>query len=122
MGAATGRDGVRSGPRDFATGAARRGRERGLDESWVAFRVSWGAADGADARRLLAMVCRRGGIHGHAVGPIVVAPRHSIVGVHSTVADRFAAATRAPDPRNPRVTIRRERSTVQPPGRAKRRS
>jgi ATP-dependent RNA helicase DeaD len=76
--------------------------------SWVSFRVSWGREHGADARRLLAMVCRRGNIHGKEVGAIRVARVYSIVDVAASVADSFAHASQEPDPRNPRVTIRRD--------------
>jgi ATP-dependent RNA helicase DeaD len=76
------------------------------DGGWVTFRVSWGQEQGADARRLLAMVCRRGGIRGSDVGAIQVERRYSTVGVASAVARSFAIATREPDPRDPRVVIR----------------
>ncbi|MEO6595640.1 MAG: DEAD/DEAH box helicase, partial [Planctomycetota bacterium] len=36
------------------------------------FRVNWGSRDGADARRVLAHVCRRGGLESHMVGAISV--------------------------------------------------
>jgi ATP-dependent RNA helicase DeaD len=73
---------------------------------WVTFRVSWGQEQGADARRLLAMVCRRGGIRGSDVGAIQVERGHSTVDVASAAAEAFGAAAREPDPRDPRVVIR----------------
>ncbi len=88
-----------------ATRAARRDREI----AWVPFRVSWGQRQGADARRLLAMACRRGQIQGADVGSIRVGPSHSVIEVASHVADAFAAAAGGPDPRDPRMTIRPER-------------
>jgi ATP-dependent RNA helicase DeaD len=75
---------------------------------FVPFRVSWGARHGADPRRLLALVCRRGGVRGHEVGAIDVGPVFSIVQVASGAAEAFARAAREPDPRDPRVLIRRE--------------
>jgi ATP-dependent RNA helicase DeaD len=83
----------------------RRGEGSG---GWVPFRVSWGARHGADPRRLLALVCRRGQVRGGDVGAIYVESLFSIVHVESGVADAFARAASRPDPRDPRVVIRRE--------------
>ncbi len=76
--------------------------------NFVPFRVAWGAERGADARRLLAVVCRRGGIRGDDVGSIHIARRHSIVEVGAEVADAFEASALKPDERDPQMTIRRE--------------
>ena len=78
-------------------------------DRWQAFRVSWGEAQGADARRLLAMLCRRGGIRGTDIGAIRVGARFSVVEIAAAVASSFEQATREPDPRDPRVFIERER-------------
>jgi ATP-dependent RNA helicase DeaD len=78
-------------------------------ERWQAFRVTWGEAQGADARRLLAMLCRRGGIRGTDIGAIRVGARFSVVEISAAVASSFEQATRDPDPRDPRVFIERER-------------
>jgi ATP-dependent RNA helicase DeaD len=82
---------------------------RGADTGWVPFRVSWGAQHGADARKLLAMVCRRGEIRGQEVGAIRVERNFSIVEVAAHVAESFAAAAARPDPRDPRLLIERDR-------------
>jgi ATP-dependent RNA helicase DeaD len=74
---------------------------------FMPFRVSWGGQRGADARRLLAMLCRRGDIRGTDVGAIRVEPTFSIVGVASDVADAFERAASQPDPREPAIQIRR---------------
>jgi ATP-dependent RNA helicase DeaD len=74
---------------------------------WVPFRVSWGESHGADARRLLAMLCRRGGISGGDVGAIRIGRTDSTIEVASEVAEAFASATSEPDPRNPRVRVER---------------
>jgi ATP-dependent RNA helicase DeaD len=86
-----------------------RDRQPLAQDRWQAFRVSWGEAQGADARRLLAMLCRRGGIRGTDIGAIRVAPRFSVVEIAAEVANSFEQATREPDPRDPRVFIERER-------------
>ena len=77
------------------------------NDRWVTFRVSWGDAHGADPRRLLAVVCRRGGIEGRQVGAIRIDRTWSTVDVATDVADAFAEAAGQPDPRSPRVLISR---------------
>lgn len=103
------RTGPRTGP---APGAKRTGpktRDVRDKRAWRAFRVSWGSTHGADTRRLLAMLCRRGGIESGDVGAIRVHPTWSIAEIAADVADAFAERTAAPDPRDPRVKIRPER-------------
>ncbi len=83
-----------------------RGPERnGGPAEWVSFRISWGETHGADARRLVAMLCRRGNIRGSDIGAIRVNRAFSAVEVSAQVAQAFAEATRAPDPRDPRVEV-----------------
>jgi ATP-dependent RNA helicase DeaD len=94
------------GARERARGPHPRRAER--PGGFVPFRVSWGARHGADPRRLLALVCRRGGVGGHEIGAIDVGPVFSTVHVASGAAEAFARAAREPDPRDPRVLIRRE--------------
>ena len=93
----------------FADAPPRRQRAVDSQQRWQAFRVTWGESQGADARRLLAMLCRRGGIRGTDIGAIRVAPRFSVVEISADVAGSFELATREPDPRDPRVLIERER-------------
>jgi ATP-dependent RNA helicase DeaD len=88
---------------------ARAQREPARADGWVRFRVSWGQAEGADARRLLPMLCRRGKIRGSDIGSIQLTPSFSLVDVATRVATEFERATRRPDPRDPGVTVRRER-------------
>lgn len=104
-----------AGPRSAGPGAPPRHHEadtgrppRTLPPSgWVAFRVTWGESHGADARRLLAMVCRRGGIASSEVGRIHVGRYASDLEVSSGAAAAFEAAASQPDPRDPRVSIER---------------
>ena len=84
-------------------------RRSNVDQNFVQFRVSWGQVHGADVRRLLAVVCRRGGIDGGDVGTIRVGPTFSSVEVRSSVAEQFAEAAARPDPRNPKVHIEQDR-------------
>ncbi len=87
--------------RGFASERPPRDDARGF----VPFRVSWGEQHGADARRLVAMLCRRGNIRGSDIGAIRVGPTSSTVEVAGAVASSFAEATREPDPRDPRVLV-----------------
>ncbi len=73
--------------------------------SFVVFRVTWGARHGADPRRLLALVCRRGKIASQAVGSMRIGPVASTVEIASDAARAFAEAASQPDTRDPRVRI-----------------
>ncbi|MCW5832440.1 MAG: DEAD/DEAH box helicase [Labilithrix sp.] len=75
-------------------GEARGGEARGGD--WVAFRVSWGESHGADPRRLVAMMCRRGQITGRDIGAIRVGRTSSVLEVTSRVAASFSAPRPSP--------------------------
>jgi ATP-dependent RNA helicase DeaD len=95
-------------------GGPRAGRDRD-DGAWVAFRVSWGVRGGADPRRMLALICRRGNIRGKDVGAIRIEHGFSLVNVANEVAQGFETAAAEPDPREPRIVIRRD---VHPSARA----
>src|SRR5580658_3697774 len=71
--------------------------------AWVTFRVTWGGLHGADARRLLAMTCRRGNIRGSDVGAIRIESGYSLIDVARPLADAFEVAAGLADPRNPKV-------------------
>jgi ATP-dependent RNA helicase DeaD len=79
--------------------------------SWARFQISWGSQHGADPRRLLAVVCRRGGISSGEVGLIQVGERSSMVEVTERVASEFARSASRPDPRDPRIKIREWRAS-----------
>jgi ATP-dependent RNA helicase DeaD len=83
----------------------RGGPPAGNREEWVPFHVSWGEQHGADARRLVAMLCRRGGIRSSDIGAIRVNRNSSSVEVAARVSDVFSVATRVPDARDPNVSI-----------------
>ena len=74
--------------------------------STASFQVSWGGSDGADARRLLAVVCRRGNVTREDVGAIRVLGRSSVVEIAAHMADDFARATSVPDARDGHVRFR----------------
>jgi ATP-dependent RNA helicase DeaD len=92
-------------PRQHERAASLSERPASNGEQWVSFHVSWGETHGADARRLVAMLCRRGNIRGSDIGAIRVNRSASSVEVSARVAEAFAVATREPDPRDPRVTV-----------------
>jgi ATP-dependent RNA helicase DeaD len=84
-----------------------RARPPETDAGWVTFRVTWGGRHGADARRLLALACRRGNIRGSDVGAIRVEGEWSLLDVAGNVAEGFERDASRPDPRDPRVRITR---------------
>ena len=85
---------------------------------WVPFRVTWGQEQGADARRLVAMLCRRGRIRGGDIGAIRVHQSSSSVDIAGRVASVFSQAASVSDPRDPLVSIvPLESSFEQPRGR-----
>jgi ATP-dependent RNA helicase DeaD len=87
-------------------------------DAWVSFRVTWGRLHGADARRVLALACRRGKIKGSDVGAIRIEPSFTILDVAQGVAEGFAVEAGRPDPRDPRVRIGRMDEPAPPPRRA----
>ncbi|HEU4409475.1 MAG TPA: DEAD/DEAH box helicase [Polyangiaceae bacterium] len=71
----------------------------------ITFRVGWGGRHGADPRRLLALVCRRGKVKSSDIGAIYVGPTSSTVEVSAQAAEQFAIAVRAPDARDGHIRI-----------------
>jgi len=105
--------GPNAGPRP-AFGRARHEHAgaRTAEPGFVPFEVAWGGQKGAEPRKLLAMICRRGDIRGSDVGAIQVDAMRSVVEVAANVADRFARNLARPGPRGPRIT-----PLVRPPAR-----
>jgi ATP-dependent RNA helicase DeaD len=81
-------------------------RQDQAEGGYETFQVSWGGQHGADARRLLAILCRRGDITSNEIGAIRVGPTSSTVAVRSEAAAHFLANAQKPDPRDPRVRVR----------------
>ena len=85
-----------------------RGRDHDPDAgSFVRFEINWGEHGGATPGRLLAHVCRRGGITSRSIGPVKIGRRSSQFAVAEDVADSFASKVVAPDQRDPKLHIRR---------------
>ncbi len=91
-------------PRKASPRSQSRQRPQG---DFITYQVSWGEQAGADTRRLLAMVCRRGGVSSELVGSIRVASNSSTVDIVASEAQRFERAVARPDKRNPRAKFRR---------------
>jgi ATP-dependent RNA helicase DeaD len=88
-----------------AKGARPMRRDARGEEAHVAFHINFGTRAGADARRLLAMVCRRGRIQGQHIGAIRIGETFSTFEVLAEVAEEFARSVRKPDPRDPHIRI-----------------
>ncbi|HLT39653.1 MAG TPA: DEAD/DEAH box helicase [Enhygromyxa sp.] len=85
-----------------------RGRDHGHEHgAFVRFEINWGEHGGATPGRLLAHVCRRGGITSRSIGPVKIGRRSSQFEVAQDVADSFASNVVAPDSRDPKLHIRR---------------
>jgi ATP-dependent RNA helicase DeaD len=72
---------------------------------FVPFRINWGDFEGADPRRLLALVCRRGNVRGNEVGAIQIGTTESLFEIAAGRADDFLRNARRPDPREPHRRI-----------------
>lgn len=84
-------------------GERERGERSGPRGETVWFRLNTGRKDGADPRKLLPMICRRGQITRDEVGAIRIFDRETKVEIDADVAERFAELTRVPD--RDRITI-----------------
>ena len=81
------------------------GEPREASSGYVPFRINWGERQGADARRLLAMLCRRGNVRGDEIGAIRVGTTFSTFEVKTPVAKDFEKSSRLPDKRDPHIRI-----------------
>jgi ATP-dependent RNA helicase DeaD len=86
--------------------AAPRGRGE-LSRDAALFRVNLGAADNADPRWLLPLICRRGGVTRRDVGAIRIGPRETTFEISGSAARDFAEAAAETDPRARHVVITR---------------
>jgi len=99
-----------SRPREVAAvrptaAASKGGRRAPSGKPFVPFHINWGTRFGADARRLLALICRWGGIRGDQVGAIRLGETFCTFEVEASVSSDFARRVRRRDPRNPRLRI-----------------
>lgn len=91
------------------------------NQSFVPFRIAFGAREGASPARLLATVCRRGEISGKQIGAIRINDQESSFEVDASVADAFLQRASKPCERSPHQLIERRESmperTDRAPGR-----
>jgi ATP-dependent RNA helicase DeaD len=77
------------------------------DETFVRFEINWGHRGGATPARLLAHLCRRGGVSSRAIGALQIDRRNSQFEVACSAADAFAKQAAVPDQRDPELKISR---------------
>ncbi|MBX3464620.1 MAG: DbpA RNA binding domain-containing protein, partial [Planctomycetes bacterium] len=80
----------------------------GASGAFTRFRINWGLRDGADPRRILAHVCRRGDIDSRLVGGIALRPDSSTFEVAEAIAGAFARRVQKRDRRDPHLFIVRD--------------
>jgi ATP-dependent RNA helicase DeaD len=95
------------GPRDRGERSDRGERGERSDETFVRFEINWGHRGGATPARLLAHLCRRGGVSARAIGALQIDRRHSQFEVARSAADAFASKAAVPDQRDPELKINR---------------
>ena len=100
-----------TGPRESVEGAERAPAAYKNPADFSVFRVTWGERQGADTRRMLAVLCRRGNVKSSDIGAIRIGPHDSLVEVRSEVAEAFSGAAGRPDPRDPRVKVYPQEAT-----------
>ncbi len=83
----------------------------GGELGFTRFRINWGRRDGADPRRILAHVCRRGDVDSRAVGAIELQMTMSTFDVANNVAIAFARRVARRDRRDPHLVITRAFAT-----------
>lgn len=106
------RDDRAAGPRSKAGKASPR---HGMEEATVWFRAAIGRRKNAEARWLLPMICRRGGIDKRDIGAIKVMDTTTEFEIAARVADSFAAKVQRPDKED---SIRIEAMADAPQGQA----
>lgn len=82
-----------------------RPKEPGAAPSFTRFRINWGRRDGADPRRVMAHVCRRGQVESHLVGAIAVQFAFTTFEIASEAAATFQRRAQRPDRRDPHLVI-----------------
>ena len=73
------------------------------------FELNWGKRQGATTNRVLSHVCRRGQLTSKDIGAIRVEQSRTTFEIRSDAAPEFERVSRAPDARDPHLSIRRVR-------------
>lgn len=92
------------------------GQDRSRFSDNTSFHINWGFAAGATPKRILAHICRRGGIEGREVGAIRLQAHDATFEVVANVAQSFENAVRGRDSRDPHLRIQRAWQKGGPPG------
>lgn len=74
---------------------------------FVDFVINWGHRGGATPARLIATICRRGDITSRSIGALRIERGGTRFEIRSDIADAFARKVAEPDPRDPKLEIRR---------------
>lgn len=69
--------------------------------------INWGHRGGATPARLIATICRRGDITSRSIGALRIERGGTRFEIRSDIADEFARKVAEPDPRDPKLEIRR---------------
>jgi ATP-dependent RNA helicase DeaD len=77
------------------------------NQGFVTFVINWGFKAGGNPSRILATVCRRGGVDSKSVGAIRLDAFDSYFEVAADMAPAFETAAGVPDERDPEVLIRK---------------
>jgi ATP-dependent RNA helicase DeaD len=99
-------------------GPGPRSESRPRGPEFVRFRVNWGFRGGANPRRLLATLCRRGGVTSREIGSIDIGPAYSTFEVAGYAADAFNERAGRDDPSDPGLYVSAEdgqRESPRPP-------
>ncbi len=81
---------------------------RPVEPGFTRFRINWGPRDGANPRRIMAHICRRGEVESRMIGSISMDDNATTFEVQSGVADEFAKRVQRRDRRDPHLIIHRE--------------
>jgi ATP-dependent RNA helicase DeaD len=103
----TGRGGATSSAGNGGGGIGGASTDRRPRGDYTTFRITWGERFGANTPRILAVVCRRGGITSKQVGAIRLGPEWSTFDVEASSAEKFFEKAGRPDPSEPRLRIDR---------------
>ncbi len=87
----------RKGPRERSDNFAPKGKPRGMENGSVWFRAAIGRNKNAEARWLLPMICRRGGIDKGDIGAIRIFDTSSEFEISASAAEEFATKIKRPD-------------------------
>ncbi|MGK0205956.1 MAG: hypothetical protein ACI9S9_005049, partial [Planctomycetota bacterium] len=81
---------------------------RPVEAGFTRFSINWGPRDGANPRRIMAHICRRGEVESSLIGSISMNDNATTFEVQSSVADDFAKRVQRRDRRDPHLIIHRE--------------